>query len=208
MSGDIEGRVPVDASDDAADEGGDGFSPEALFAEFFERWYTDEQRAQRGWSELPPRWERAAERLSSPFAAKARAAIGDQIRRMADAAARDWSHLLGPGGRLDGAFLDKLDRVWAPDRVRELVVTVNAADQSNDYVVLCCELGASLGSLLARAVPECTWVERMPYWESFLQHPSGQRAWPFHWAVRRLSGDERPGALTEELAACAAALAG
>ena len=59
---------------------------------------------------------------------------------------------------------------------------------NNDYLVLCCELGSVIGTVMQGLEPRLTWLYDSPYWESALYDPqTGSRLNVFFWAVKRMS---------------------
>lgn len=169
----------------------DAFRAEVLFEEMFWRWYGAEERQ----AHTSPKLRADAEQLEpgkaardlSRFDARAQQAIISKCEGMAEAARQDWNDLISLL-EFEPDCLRRFLEYWTVDEARRLAVTVEPSKNDNDYVVLCCELGAALGKFYRQRLPEAEWVADMPYWESWLYHPpTGTRINVFHTAIRELS---------------------
>lgn len=181
---------------------GSAFTADALFEEFFWRWYSEAERAARGQPGLRPDVESLPAALGQPasalsrFEPEAQAAIVAQCQRMAEAASQDFSELLDETAGVDLDFVARLTRAFDVEAALRLAVSSAPEREPNDYLILCCELGSALGEATRRLLPGAEWVAEMPYWDSWLWHaPTGRRLNPFHAALRELSQSRPAGAL-------------
>jgi hypothetical protein len=111
-----------------------------------------------------------------------------QVARMVDAARADWPTYLEVDEVVSVEAIDAFDAHWTRPRIAELLRASDRSDFTNDYVVLCGELGAVLGEVMRRALPSLEWLYSDPYWESSLWFaPTGGRIHPFHWAIKKMS---------------------
>ena len=114
--------------------------------------------------------------------------VAEQIEPMLGAAQNDWPANLPVSPPVSLAWVEAFDGHWSRKRVADLLAAADAGDFANDAVVLTCELGAILGSVLRQAAPQLEWLAGWPYWESaLLDVPSGRRLNVFHWAIKRFS---------------------
>lgn len=175
----------------------DAFSADELFRDLFWRWYKPLEREVRGDALVRPDVERltlsddgAAPDLTrlSRLPAPAQAVIRRQLERMVDAARQDQAQYMSPSGALDELWLDAFEHRYTVHEAQSLAAMVDPDNQTNDFVVLCCELGAAFGAILQARIPELTWVPEAPYYESYLVNPATrQRINPFSAALRFMS---------------------
>jgi hypothetical protein len=106
---------------------------------------------------------------------------------MLETAKTDWPGYLDVAGEPSVEWVDEFDRY--AERVEALVRESDPSDFSNDLLVLVCQFGAVLGTVLREQVPRLEWVaEWWPYWESSLYDPqTGNLIPPFHWAIKKFS---------------------
>jgi hypothetical protein len=107
---------------------------------------------------------------------------------MVDAARADWPTYLKVDDVVSVDAIDAFDSHWTRPRIAEVIRSSDRSDFANDYLVLCCELGAVLGEVMRLALPSLEWLYSDPYWESSLWYaPTGGRIPPFHWAIKKMS---------------------
>ena len=107
---------------------------------------------------------------------------------MVAAARKDWPTYLAVDEVVSLGALDAFDAHWTRQRVADVIRSSDPSDFTNDYLVLCCELGAVLGEVMREQLPSLEWLYSDPYWESSLWHaPTGGRIHPFHWAIKKMS---------------------
>ncbi len=107
---------------------------------------------------------------------------------MVDAARADWPTYLKVDDVVSVEAIAAFDSHWTRPRIAEVIRSSDNSDFANDYLVLCCELGAVLGEVMRLVLPSLEWLYSEPYWESSLWHaPSGGRIPPFHWAIKKMS---------------------
>lgn len=114
--------------------------------------------------------------------------LASQVTTMVKAAREDWATYLAFGNVVSLEAIHGFDEHWNRSRIAETIRTSDPADFSNDYLVLCCELGAVVGEVMRAIRPELEWLYDSPYWESSLWHSaSGSRINVFHWAIKKMS---------------------
>ena len=122
---------------------------------------------------------------------------------MIEAATVDWRDLLDVKGQLSISWISGFDHHFNRRRIQEIIRRSDPAQYDNDYLVLCCELGAVLGTVLNDLEPQLSWLYDWPYWESALYcQQTRSRLNVFHWAVKRLSEYGVEDDLTAKIAAC------
>jgi hypothetical protein len=100
-------------------------------------------------------------------------------------------------------WIDAFDRRFGRAEVADIIADADPEDDSSDLVVLACELGAVLGEVLRREVPELEWFHDSPAWTSALyDRRHGRRFNVFHWAIRKFSEDGVDDALRSKLLRC------
>ena len=165
-----------------------------LFEEYFAPWYSPVDRVRKMHGAIRPDMEElgAAGSLDaaapSPLTEKVRSEVAERINAMADAAGQDWQKLLKISGKPSMAWLTSFDAYFGPKEVLGVVMNSSTEAFSNDYLVLCCELGSVIGTVMRGLEPRLTWLYDSPYWESALYDAkTGSRLNVFHWAIKRLS---------------------
>lgn len=166
-----------------------------LFMKYFDRWYEADDRTRKGFDATCP------DVLSHKFKvgvtpsqicvwdAETQRKISAQIDRMADCAIADWRKDYGIENAVSIEGLEAFDLFFDAPTLLACLERSDPKDYSNEYVVICCELGAVLGKVLRTLRPDYEWVWDMPYWESFLYDPKTTDVFKvFHWAIKRLSG--------------------
>ena len=114
--------------------------------------------------------------------------LAEQVAEMADAARADWPTYLKVDDVVSVEAIDAFDCHWTRPRIAEVIRSSDSSDFANEYLVLCCELGAVLGEVMRLALPSLEWLYSDPYWESSLWYaPTGGRIPPFHWAIKKMS---------------------
>jgi hypothetical protein len=107
---------------------------------------------------------------------------------MVDAARGDWQAYLPLRDVVSLEGIDAFDAHWTRQQIAGLLRRSEADDFQNDYLVVCCELGAVLGEVMRTLRPDLEWLYDSPYWESSLWHAaSGSRMHVFHWAIKKMS---------------------
>jgi len=164
-----------------------------LFREYFAPWYNKEEQERRGDRETRPDIEElgitlAEARELSPVTATVSLGVAQRITAMSDAAGKDWKKLLKVTGEPSMEWLAAFDAHFGKQEILDLIIASSPEEFGNDYLVLCCEAGAVLGSILREAEPRLEWVYDSPYWESALyDEQTGTRLNVFHWVIRRMS---------------------
>ena len=121
---------------------------------------------------------------------------------MVDAARGDWPTYLAVDDVPSLAALDAFDAHWTRQRIAAVIASADASDFTNDYLVLCGELGAVLGEVMRQLLPPLEWLYSDPYWESSLWYaPTGGRIHPFHWAIKKMSSYGAEDGLREKVLA-------
>jgi hypothetical protein len=111
-----------------------------------------------------------------------------QVQQMFEAAAKDWKGLLGVEGTPSVGWLREFDRHFQRRQIQETIRRSDPQEYDNDYLVLCCELGSVLGTVLLAREPRLSWLYDWPYWESPLyDRETRSRINVFHWAVKKMS---------------------
>jgi hypothetical protein len=162
-----------------------------IFAQFFDRWYDDDARQRKGFSHTRPDCIGYREGLAAsdfgPFDDEGGEELLGRVQEMLETAKTDWPGYLDVAGEPSVEWVDEFDRY--AERVEALVRESDPSDFSNDLLVLVCQFGAVLGTVLREQVPRLEWVaEWWPYWESSLYDPqTGNLIPPFHWAIKKFS---------------------
>jgi hypothetical protein len=168
---------------------------DTLFQKFFDRWYSDDDRQRKGFPATRPDLIQVAEYVGlsasqiTPLTRRARVEVAKQIRIMQDAAYQDWKTYLAVNKPMSLRWIDAFDKHYDQKRVRAVIKASDPSDFSNQYLILCCEFGASLGHVFCRLNRRLRWLLDWPYWESAVFDPkSGQVIPVFHWAIKKMSG--------------------
>jgi hypothetical protein len=100
----------------------------------------------------------------------------------------DWPSYLDLSGEIDTAWIEAFDRYYDTNKIAELIFEADPADYSNEFLILICQFGATLGYVMHQRQPRLQWVAAWPYWESSLYDPdTGNIIPPFHWAIKKFS---------------------
>ena len=120
--------------------------------------------------------------------------------------ARELSPLTDKGrGIIDPSldWIEAFDRRFGRAEVADIIADADPEDDSSDLVVLACELGAVLGEVLRREVPELEWLHDSPAWTSALyDRRQGRRFNVFYWAIRKFSEEGADDGLRSKLLRC------
>lgn len=180
-----------------------------LFARFFLPWMNEEVQARRTFKLTRPDMMRMpslaglSQAKASPLPADAQKEVLRQIGRMLKAVRGDWPGYLRVSGKLDLDWIDAFDGHYDRDEIAKVLARSDPADFSNDYLVICCELGAALGEILQSADRALLWHLDWPYWESALLDPKTGNLIPvFHWAVKKMSDYAVDDGLIGKIEAC------
>ena len=186
-----------------------------LFLRFFDRWYSPLDRQAKSFPATRPdmmavpalvgRDAAAASSLSADDAAREM----QQVEAMLAAARADWPSYLSVSEPIDLEWVRAFDAYYDKKRVRELIDRSQPDQFGNDYLVIACEFGAVLGTVLLAKVERLQWLAARPYWESSLFDPQTGNVIPvFHWAVKKLSGYGLTDGFVEKIEACIRVLGG
>lgn len=177
-----------------------------LFAKFFDRWYTDDDRKRKAFPASRPDVEEAPQLVGKMEADASRwkedlqKRIRRQIEIMTKASHADWPTFLKVSGQTDLAWIEAFNEYHTPERVQGIIRGADPSDYGNGYVVRCCELGAVIGHVMGKMQPRFLWLTELPYWESALFDPRTGAVLPvFHWAIRKLSGTGINGSLVTKM---------
>ena len=167
---------------------------DTLFLRYFGPWLSEQDRKRRVYSATRPDVEHlgcAAELKASDISSltpESQTVAAQQIREMFVAAATDWKELLSVEGTPSLDWLRQFDRHFERRQIRKTIKRSDPQQYDNDYLVLCCELGAVIGTLLESREPRLSWLYDWPYWESALyDQETRARINVFHWAVKKMS---------------------
>lgn len=164
-----------------------------LFRQFFARWYqlapgVQRPRITKGDMEV---YEGAAGRSVADLCRlpeDRRQELASQVATMTRAAREDWPTYLDVADIVSLDAVDAFDEHWTRPEIAALIRRSDPADFTNDYLVVCCELGAVLGEVMRSIRPDLEWLYDSPYWESSLWDiESGSRIHVFHWAIKKMS---------------------
>lgn len=161
-----------------------------LFEEYFAPWYSSLDRARRGHGGVREDIEKldAGAPPPGPLTEKQRADAAQRISLMADAAGQDWKKLLRISGEPSMAWLVSFDAYFGSKEILDVVMNSSTEAFNNDYLVLCCELGSVIGTVMQALEPRLIWLYDSPYWESALYDAqTGSRLNVYFWAVKRMS---------------------
>jgi hypothetical protein len=188
---------------------------DTLFMRFFDRWYGDADRARKGLRATRPdmlREEtfvgRQPDDIQTLDAASTAKSL-KQVRAIFAAARTDWKASLGVTAPVSMAWVDAFDRHYDAKRVATVIRSSDRADFANEYLVLCCELGAVLGEVMLRRNRRLAWLLEWPYWESAVFDSKTGHVIPvFHWAIKKMSGYGVEDGLAAKLECCLGILDG
>ncbi len=187
-----------------------------LFRRYFARWYRPEDLAQRGYQASRPDVEVFAAAIGqsaskrSPLAEeRARERVQRQLVRMIDAARGDWPSYIKVTEPVSLDGLHAFDEYWTPARIRRVVRESDPADFTNEYLVLCCELGAVIGEVFRQLAPHLEWKLDWPYWESAIwDDRTGSQVNVFDWGLKKFSSYGVHDGLRPKLLCCMESLGG
>jgi hypothetical protein len=182
---------------------------DTLFRRFLSGWYSEEDRTRRCYEATRPDIEQLTARPElkasdiSPLTRKSQVDTARQVRKILEAATDDWKALLGVQGTPGIDWIDALDQHFKSARILQVIKHSDPRRFDNEYLVLCCELGAVLGATLLALEPQLSWLYDWPYWESALyDQRTRSRINVFHWAVKKMSAYGVDDGLTGKLQAC------
>lgn len=131
-------------------------------------------------------------RILSPLTEEGRELMTGQLHRTRDAALQDLPGLFGVDGTPSLDWLDALETTFTPEKIQVILQGSNPEKPDNPYLVLCCESGALIATILQEAWKPLQWLPEFPYFESSLFDLNTRLRIPvFHWAIKAISGDER-----------------
>jgi hypothetical protein len=188
---------------------------DALFLQYFEPWLSEQDRKRRIYTATRPDIENldCSEELAasdvSPLTADSQTVSAQRVQEMFAAAAEDWKRLLGVGGTPSLDWLREFDRCFQRRQIEEIINGSDPRQYDNDYLVLCCELGSVLGTVLLALEPRLSWLYDWPYWESApYDQQTRSRINVFHWAVKKMSEYGVEDGLIDKIDACRGMLRG
>jgi hypothetical protein len=188
---------------------------DAMFLQFFDRWYSPSARKGRIYSGTRPDMEAFPELIGRSaidictLATEPAQIEQAQVDRMVDAASGDWPKFLKVVKPIDIGWVLAFDAYFDEKRVEELIDSALPEQFGNNYLVFACEFGAVLGYLLKQSLPRLEWVAADPYWESALFDPQTGNLIPvFHWAIKKLSSYGIDDGFAAKLHACLKVLEG
>jgi hypothetical protein len=161
-----------------------------LFLQFFDRWYSDDDRRRNGFEATRPDLLQddsligISQANASSLTEEWQREVLRRIETMIEATRRDWPRYLPVSGDIDLAWIAEFDSHYDMKHIQEVIDRADPSDMSNDYVVLCCEFGAAIGHVMRNLQPRLMWRAEWPYWESSLVDPkTGHLIAVFHWAI-------------------------
>jgi hypothetical protein len=182
---------------------------DTLFSKYFLPWFGEQDRKRRVFQATRPDVEQleVPDDMTasdvSPLTAEGRSEAASRIADMLEAATVDWKEFLPVGDAPSTTWVAEFDRHFQRPRIQEVLKRSVATRFDNDYLVLCCELGAVLGTVLRALEPQLCWLYDWPYWESGLYcQKTRMRINVFHWAVKKLSEYGVEDELAAKIAAC------
>jgi hypothetical protein len=186
---------------------------DALFLQYFDRWYPRAAKERRIHPATRPEMEafpeligRSATELCTLKTDAAQIELA-QVDRMVSAASKDWPLYLAVTMPVDLRWVEAFDAYYNEERVKALLDSSPANQFGNNYVAIACEFGAVLGHVLKQSVPRLEWAVNEPYWESALLDPKTGNLIPvFHWAIKKLSRYGIDDGFAAKLRACTVVL--
>jgi hypothetical protein len=141
---------------------------DALFLKYFDRWYDDGDRKRKIHKATCPDvtsgiaaiGTRAAQ--LTPLLGKTLQKVAGQVESMVDSAKGDWASDLGAKDPISLGGLKAFDHHYDSKRIQEVIDRSDPEDFSNEYLVVCCELGAAIGAVLRKLRPDYEWVWEWP----------------------------------------------
>lgn len=180
-----------------------------LFLRYFEPWLSVEDRKRRGYRATKPDVEELnvpAELTASdlsPLTDEGQIEMAARIREMVEAASGDWITLLSVEGVPSPAWISEFDNQFQRRQIQQIIDRSDPRQYDNEYLVLCCELGAVLGIVFASLEPRLVWLYEWPYWDSALyDQATRSRINIFHWALKKMSEYGVEDGLLPKLEAC------
>jgi hypothetical protein len=164
-----------------------------VFKEFFDRWYSEDDRQRRRYTGTRPdaeTWGRPGSSVETlcELTDAGQREVAAQIDKMLESTAGDWPAFLNVSGDIDIAWVDEFDKHFDAAAVHALMNRSEPSEFSNEFLVLACEFGATLGHTLLSLAEGTAWLFDWPYWESAVYDPaSGYRINVFHWAIKKFS---------------------
>ena len=165
-----------------------------LFLKFFDPWLDDELRKRRVLEATRPdmqtiaEWEGLSPEELARIPAAGEAEVRKQIQSIVDAATEDWAEFLSLSSPVTLDWVDAFDRYYTRDEIAKVIDRSDPSDYTNEYLILCCELGAVLGQCLIDLNQRLFWLPDYPYWETPVFDPkSGSLINVFSWAVKKMS---------------------
>jgi len=166
-----------------------------LFMKFFDRWYDDGDRKRKIHKATCPDVASCMVKRGTPASSltpllgDTLLKVSDQVDRMIEGARHDWSQDFGAKDPVSLKGLAAFDKHYDARQIQGVIARSDPQDFSNDYLVLCCELGAVMGAVLRQLRPDFEWVWEWPYWESYLYDSDARDQFKvFHWAIKKMSG--------------------
>lgn len=165
-----------------------------MFRLYFERWY-DAGGQSLKWSEATrpdmiqiPEFVGRPPTEVGPLDEATATKVAQQIDAMVEAAKEDWPTYLKVQAPLSVSWVESFDAHYDINRVEELARRCDPTNFSNDYLVIVCEFGAVLGTVMKDLLPRLTWLPWWPYWESAIFDPQTGIVIPvFHWSIKKFS---------------------
>jgi hypothetical protein len=180
-----------------------------MFHRFFDRWYDDDARKLKEFGATRPDFMRVSDYVGRPVSdvcpitGSIASQVFDQVETMRKAASGDWPTYLFVREPIDLAWIEKFDTHYDLARVEDLARQSDPANFANDYLVIVCEFGAVLGSVMRELLPRVTWLASWPYWESSIYDSKTGALIPvFHWAIKKFSTYGIDDGFAEKLQAC------
>ena len=180
-----------------------------LFLRYLGPWYSEADWARRVYQATRPDIEQLgvdSELTASDISRlteESQADVAERVCGMCEAATWDWAKLLKVRGTPSSQWIAEFDRHFQRRQIQEIIDRSDPQEIDNDYVVLCCELGTVLGTVLSSLEPRLAWLYDWPYWESGLYDQNTRsRINVFHCAVRRLSKDGAHASLAVKMDEC------
>lgn len=160
-----------------------------LHLKFFDRWYSSEDRQRRLYKATRPDLEELISCPARSLSSDDKRTIEKQVAGMLAAAREDWPRYLEVTEPISKHWINAFDRHYDERAVRGVLERSDPNDFSNDYVIICCELGAVLGEIFLSTRSGFAWEYDSPYWESaIINQKKTHRVNVFHWAIKKMSG--------------------
>lgn len=161
---------------------------------YFDRWYDEGDRKRKIHKATCPDVASGMAQVGTPASqltplrGETLKKVASQIERMVESAKADWPEDFGAKDPISLKGIDAFDRRNDAKRIQEVIDRSDPKDFSNEYLVVCCQLGAVLGAVLRQIRPDFEWVWEWPYWESYLYDSKTTDQFKvFHWAIKKMS---------------------